>query len=191
MDSAHAGLMPESMAAPSGTVPPAPTLASGSAAMSAWAADSAEAPIDFSASSEAFSASPARASKAARRQRTKKSSSLSLTAASVAQASPTNGIAAPLAAEGGHRAVAGNEFDIVAQRPELAPDRIDQGLVVAARKIGAADAAGEQHVADQGQLRRRVEEHHMARRVAGGVQHLQGFLADRDGVAVFQPARPG
>jgi hypothetical protein len=78
MRSAQAGLMPESMPAPSGTVAPAPTFASGRAAMSAWPLLRAVPPSALRLSSEAFIASSARASKAARRQRTKKSSSFSL-----------------------------------------------------------------------------------------------------------------
>ena len=68
--------------------------------------------------------------------------------------------------------MAGNELDIIAERPELLMDRVDQRLVIAARKIGAADRAGEEHIADQGQFRRGMEKHHMPRRMAGCVQHL-------------------
>ena len=55
--------------------------------------------------------------------------------------------------------MAGNEGHIVAQRPELLGDRVDQVLVVAHRKIGAPDAALEEHVAHHGELARAVEEH--------------------------------
>src|SRR6185503_9444779 len=49
------------------------------------------------------------------------------------------GVGAAFLAEGRGRAVARHESDIVAQWPELAGDGVDQLLVVAARKIGAAD----------------------------------------------------
>ena len=58
-------------------------------------------------------------------------------------------IAASFLAEARHRSVTGHETDIVAERPELGGDRFDQRRVIAAREIGAADRALEQHVADQ------------------------------------------
>jgi hypothetical protein len=45
--------------------------------------------------------------------------------------------------------------------------------MIAAREVGAADAAAKQHVADLGQRGGPVEEHQMPRRVTGAVQHLQ------------------
>src|SRR5512138_542512 len=59
------------------------------------------------------------------------------------------GIGDALLAEGRHRPVAADERDVVAERPQLVADGVDQGVVAAAREIGAADRAGEQHVADQ------------------------------------------
>src|SRR5690242_3278607 len=54
------------------------------------------------------------------------------------------GVGLPLAAEGGHGPVAGHEAHVLAQRPELAGDRVDQLLVVPAREVGAPDRALEQ-----------------------------------------------
>jgi hypothetical protein len=57
--------------------------------------------------------------------------------------------------------------------------------VVAAGEVGAADAAGEQHVADEGALRASgAVEHHVARRVAGAVAHVEHAVADLHRVAV-------
>ena len=64
------------------------------------------------------------------------------------------------------RAVAGDELDIVAERPEALADGADQGGVVAAREVGAADRALEQHVADDRQMRGRVMEDSSLRRLA-------------------------
>ena len=80
-----------------------------------------------------------------------------------------------------------DETHVVAQGKELVADRVDQRRVVAARKVGAADRALEQHVADEGQLCFRLVEHHVAGRVAGTVQHGETQRTDFDRVAVFQP----
>ena len=50
------------------------------------------------------------------------------------------------------RAMPRNKRHIIAQWPQLLRDRIDQVLMIAAREIGAADAALEYHVADNRQL---------------------------------------
>ena len=55
-----------------------------------------------------------------------------------------------LAPEGALRPVAGDEHRVVAHRPQPLRDAGDQRVMVAPRKVGAADAAGEQHVADEG-----------------------------------------
>ena len=84
--------------------------------------------------------------------------------------------------------MARHEGDVVAQRPELADDGIDQRRVIAAREIGASDRPLEQHIAHDRQACARVKEHHMAGRVAGGVDDLQRLFAEADDVAVDQPA---
>src|SRR5690606_41311600 len=60
--------------------------------------------------------------------------------------------------------------------------------MVAARKIGAANGAGKNHVTNPGHLCLRLVEHHMPGRVAGAVDHVERDITDRDGVTVFQPA---
>ncbi len=46
--------------------------------------------------------------------------------------------------------MAGDEGDVVPERPELLADRPDEQLVIAARQVRAPDRAPEQHVADDG-----------------------------------------
>src|SRR4029453_17836232 len=59
------------------------------------------------------------------------------------------GVGLALPTEGRRLAVAGHEGDVVAERPQPLADRAEQLLVIAARKIGAADRTPEQHVAAQ------------------------------------------
>ena len=61
--------------------------------------------------------------------------------------------------------------------------------MVATREVGAPDGAREQHVADDREAIRLVDEHDVARRVPGAVEHLQCLVPDRDRVAIVQPAR--
>ena len=84
--------------------------------------------------------------------------------------------------------MAGDKGDIIPQRPELAGDRIEQVLMVAQREVGAADGAGEQHIADEGETRWPVEKDDMAGRVTGAVDYLQLDFAEASRVAIFQPA---
>ena len=50
-------------------------------------------------------------------------------------------ISAPLIAEGGHRAVSGDESNLIAQGEQLLTDGGNQGVQIAAREIGAPDRA--------------------------------------------------
>jgi len=100
-------------------------------------------------------------------------------------------VAAALLAEGGFRTMAGDEDRVVAHGPQPLSDGVHQLRMVAAGKVGAADGAGEEHVAHQGQLARAVEEDHVARGVAGAVQHLQGLAPHLHAVAALEPAVRG
>ena len=85
--------------------------------------------------------------------------------------------------------MAGNEHRLIAHGPQALADAAEQLLVVALRKIGAANAAGEQHIAHKHPLRGRAVKHHMAWRVARAVAHGQGAVPNRDRVAIGQPTR--
>ena len=86
------------------------------------------------------------------------------------------------------RAVPRQEGRVATKRPQLLRDRIEQLLVIAARKVGAADRSLEQHIADDRQLRRSMVKHHMTGRVAGAVDHVERQFAHRHRVAMLQPA---
>src|SRR6185369_4177954 len=66
--------------------------------------------------------------------------------------------------------------------------RLDQLLLIALRKVPAADRALEQDVADDGEIGLRMVEDDMARRVAGAVADVQRQLADGHLVSVDKPA---
>jgi predicted Zn-dependent protease len=77
-----------------------------------------------------------------------------------------------------------DEHRVVTHGPKPLGDAVDQGVMVAAGEIGAADAAGEQHVTHEAALRFLGEEHHVPRRVAWAMPHLHRAVADGDGVAI-------
>src|SRR5439155_25179321 len=91
-------------------------------------------------------------------------------------------------AEGGHRAVAGNESRVVAHGPQARPDRSDQLLLIAALEVPAPHGAFEQDVADQRELRGGVVEDHVARRMAGTMSDVEGQFADGRLIAIIEPA---
>ena len=93
-----------------------------------------------------------------------------------------------LVAESGCRAMPGYETDIVAQREEFFTDRIEQVLVIAAGKVGTANGAAEQDIADDGKALVGGEKNHVPGSMARGVYHLQFMLAYPDRIAIFQPA---
>src|SRR5690606_28142724 len=70
-----------------------------------------------------------------------------------------------LLAEGRTGAVTADEADVVAEREQLFADRPNEGVVVAAGQVGAADRTTEQDVADECEAGRFVEQDD----VAGGV----------------------
>ena len=71
------------------------------------------------------------------------------------------------------RAMTANEVHLVGPFHQLFLDRGDQRCVVAAGEVGAAYAAGKQHIADMGEFRGFVVEDDMARCVAGAVEDLE------------------
>jgi len=87
--------------------------------------------------------------------------------------------------------VPGDEHRVVAHGPKPLPDAADELGVVALGEIGAADAAGEQHVAHEGALRLHGMKHHMPRRVTRAVANVQRAVPDLHRIAVGQPPRGG
>lgn len=84
--------------------------------------------------------------------------------------------------------MSGHEVHVVAKRPQPAGDQLDKLLVIALGKIGAADGAGEEHVADEGDLGVLVEEHNMAWRMSRTVADAEFGVSDLHRVAVLEPA---
>src|SRR5581483_1602144 len=78
---------------------------------------------------------------------------------------------------------------IVPQRKQVLTNRADQRGVIATRKVRPADRAPEEHIADDREACRLVEEDDVAGRVPRAVAHLQGELAHLDLIALTEPAR--
>lgn len=97
----------------------------------------------------------------------------------------------PLLPERALGPVAGDEDRGVTHGPQALHDAGDQGAVVALREIGAANGAGKQHITHKSAACVGRIKHHMTRRVAGAVTHMQGAVAHGHRVAVKQPARGG
>ena len=81
-------------------------------------------------------------------------------------------VAATLRAKRRHWAMAWDELDLVAERPESIGDGIDEGLEVTARKVGAAYGPLEQDVTHDREVEPCVKKDHVARRVALSLIHI-------------------
>jgi hypothetical protein len=90
--------------------------------------------------------------------------------------------------EGRRGSMSRDEHHVIAQRPQFSTDGIDQGVVIPAREIGAADRTLKQHIAHQRKAYTAMEKDQMARSVAGAMQNFQRLLAERQGVAIIEPA---
>src|SRR5579872_5403730 len=97
------------------------------------------------------------------------------------------GIAPALGTEGRHRSVPRHESHVIAERKEPLAGRSDQRLVVAARKIGAAYRAGEEHITHPGAALPRMKEHHVSGRVTRAMKHFERLRAHRDPVVLLEP----
>ena len=84
------------------------------------------------------------------------------------------------------RHLARHKAHFIAERPQLAGDRVDRLLVVAARKIRPADGATEQDIPDKGECTFLLIDHDMARRVAGAVGNAKFGARKFQLVAIMQ-----
>ena len=84
--------------------------------------------------------------------------------------------------------MAGNEHRVIAHGPQTLGDAVNQVLVIALRKIRATNAAGKQHIAHERALDLRRIKHHMPRRMARAMPHLQGVRAQGHRITVLQPS---
>ena len=80
-------------------------------------------------------------------------------------------VAATLRAKRRHWAMARDELDLVAERPESIGDGIDEGLEVTARKVGAAYGPLEQDVTHDREVKPCVKEDYVPRRVTWTMMH--------------------
>lgn len=97
-------------------------------------------------------------------------------------------ITASLVTESRCGPVTGNKRDIIAQRKKLQANRVQQFLMVATRKVGAADRTAEQHIANQCKLSLGIIEDDMSGRMSRRMNNLQLGFTDHDPVALLQPA---
>ena len=84
--------------------------------------------------------------------------------------------------------MARDKDDFVTQRQQGLGDRLDQRAVIATGEVGAADAAGKEHIADPGEPLGLAEQHDMARGVAGAEVDIQFALAKLHLVTLLKPA---
>ena len=91
-------------------------------------------------------------------------------------------------ADGGGRAVARENSDIIGERVELGPDRIGECFKAGVGEVGASDGAGEEGIADEcdGVLIR--DEGEAAGGVTGCVQHVPCGIAERECFALCDEA---
>ena len=86
--------------------------------------------------------------------------------------------------DGRGRAVAGKDLDVITQDKKTVAHAGNQLIVVSAGKVGPADGAGEQGVSHKEVLG--GVKGNASQGMAGGVDHFQSNLPERDPVAVFQ-----
>jgi len=91
-------------------------------------------------------------------------------------------------AEGRGLSVSRCEAHIVAKREQLLADGVHELRQVAVGMFPGADCVAEENVADKSVPPARVEVGDMPASMSGTMQHLQGFLAKADFIAVLQPA---
>jgi hypothetical protein len=97
-------------------------------------------------------------------------------------------VATAFLAERPARPVSGDEPHLVPEREEPLADRAQQRGMIAARKVGAADGAAKEDVADLGESGDRVEKDQVAWGVTWAVQDLEHALTDLDLLAVLEPS---
>lgn len=101
------------------------------------------------------------------------------------------GIALAFTPKAAFWAVARDKNSVIAHRPQPLGDAVNELLVVALRKVRAANAARKQHIPHKNAVNLGRIKHHMTRGVAGCVAHGKGLIANLHGIVVVQPARGG
>ncbi len=78
--------------------------------------------------------------------------------------------------------------DVVPQRPDASANGVQQCLVIATGKIGAADGTLKNHVSDDGYAILFVHEDHMPRRMSRAMSYLQYLITELHLVTFLQPS---
>ena len=81
-----------------------------------------------------------------------------------------------------------NELHLVAQRKQFFADGVNQGGMIAARKVGPPDGSGKKHIANSCEPCITMKEHNVAGGMAGAVDHLQRLLSKGHDITIIQPA---
>ena len=91
------------------------------------------------------------------------------------------GVRLAFLANSARRAVAANKRHVIAERQQLRLDRADQQFGTTAGQIGATDRALEQHIANEGEPLRSIEQHDRAGRMSWA---MENFAMYRDGYCI-------
>ena len=76
------------------------------------------------------------------------------------------------------RAVTGEDGGFAGEGEEVGADTVNECVEIAAGKVGAANAAGEEYIAGDDPVASGIIERYAAGRVAGGVEYGEGIIAD-------------
>ncbi len=87
--------------------------------------------------------------------------------------------------------MAGDEYRVVPHGQQALGDAGDQIVMVALRKIGAANAACKQNITPKRPCDVGRVKHHMTRRMSGSMANLQGVVTQGNRIGIVQPARGG
>src|ERR1700722_341026 len=98
------------------------------------------------------------------------------------------GVGFALPTERRHLSMARDEAHLVTQWPEPFRDRLHELGVISAGKVGPADGALEENIADQRKLRFGMKEHHVTWSMTPAEADREVHLSDVESVPVLQPA---
>jgi hypothetical protein len=98
-------------------------------------------------------------------------------------------VALPLLAKAAFWPMAWNEDGVIAHGPQALSDALNELAMIALRKVCPSNAARKEHITYKSALNFGRIKHHMARRVARAVAHMEHMRPHFHLVTVVQPAR--